>query len=165
MVRTAVHCLQCAVPDVGEGAMRTFVYRARFEPGEKRGVILASFPDVPEAITEGRGEADATTQAQEALGLALLTYPARNIPLPETKAKGGDLAPIAVEAAVAAKLAFLDAFREAGIGKSEFGRRIGKDEKEVRRLLDPRHPTKLSTLTETLAASRHRRRSRGIAEQ
>jgi len=132
--------------------MRTFVYRARFEPGEKRGVILARFPDVPEAITEGRGEADATTQAQEALGLALLTYPARNIPLPKPKAKGGDLVPIAVEAAVAAKLAFLDAFREAGIGKSEFGRRIGKDEKEVRRLLDPRHPTKLSTLTETLRA-------------
>jgi antitoxin HicB len=55
--------------------------------------------------------------------LALLTYPARNIPLPKPKAKGGDLVPIAVEAAVAAKLAFLDAFREAGIGKSEFGRR------------------------------------------
>ena len=60
--------------------------------------------------------------------------------------------PIAVEAAVAAKLAFLDAFRESGIGKSEFGRRIGKDEKEVRRLLDPRHPTKLSTLTQALRA-------------
>jgi antitoxin HicB len=132
--------------------MRTFVYRARFEPGEKRGVIVVSFPDVPEAITEGRGEADATAQAQQALGLALLTYPARNIPLPKPKAKGGDLVPIAVEAAVAAKLAFLDAFREAGIGKSEFGRRIGKDEKEVRRLLDPRHPTKLSTLTKALRA-------------
>ena len=128
--------------------MRTFVYRARFEPGEKRGVIVVSFPDVLEAITEGRGEADATTQAQEALGLALLTYPARNIPLPKPKAKGGDLVPIAVEAAVAAKLAFLDAFREAGIGTSGFGRRIGKDEKEVRRLLGPRRPTKLSTLTE-----------------
>ena len=48
--------------------MRTFVHRARFEPGEKRGVIVVSFPDVPEAITEGRGEADATAQAQEALG-------------------------------------------------------------------------------------------------
>ncbi len=73
--------------------MRTFVYRARFEPGEKRGVIVVSFPDVPEAITEGRGEADATTQAQEALGLALLTYPARNIPRRSLKAKGGDLVP------------------------------------------------------------------------
>jgi len=132
------------------GAMRTFVYRACFELGEKRGVIVVSFPDVPEAITEGRGETDARNQAQEALGLALLTYPGRNLPLPKPKARGSNLVPIAVEPAVAAKLAFLDAFREAGIGKSEFGRRIGKDEKEVRRLLDPKHPTKLSTLTDAL---------------
>jgi antitoxin HicB len=130
--------------------MRTFVYRARFEPGEKRGVTVVSFPDVPEAITEGRSKADAVTQAQEALGLALLTYPARELPLPKAKARGADLVAIAVEAAVAAKLAFLDAFREAGMSKSEFGRRLGKDEKEVRRLLDPKHPTKLSTLTDAL---------------
>src|SRR5271165_606094 len=130
--------------------MRTFVYRARFEPGEKRGVMVVSFPDVPEAITQGRDAADAVGQAQEALGLALLTYPARNLPLPKPKARGNDLVPIAVEPAVAAKLAFLDAFREAGIGKSEFGRRMGKDEKEVRRLLDPKHATKLGTLTEAL---------------
>jgi len=131
--------------------MKTFVYRACFEPGEKRGAIVVSFPDVPEAITEGKGEADARTQAQEALGLALLTYPARNLPLPKPRAKGSELVPIAVEAAVAAKLAFLDVFREAGISKSEFGRRIGKDEKEVRRLLDPKHATKLGTLTEALS--------------
>ena len=130
--------------------MRTFVYRARFEPCVKRGVIVVSFPDVPEAITEGKGEADAMTQAQEALGLALLTCPDRHLPLPKPKARGGDLVAIAVEAAIAAKLAFLDAFREAGISKSEFGRKIGKDEKEVRRLLDPKHATKLSTLTEAL---------------
>src|ERR1700730_4474629 len=130
--------------------MTTFVYRARFEPGEKRGVIVVSFPDVPEAITEGRGEADAMSQAQEALGLALLSYPVRDLRRTNAKAKGGYLVQIAVEAAVAAKLAFLDAFREAGIGKSEFGRKIGKDEKEVRCLLDPKHPSKLSTLTEAL---------------
>jgi antitoxin HicB len=130
--------------------MRTFVYRARLEPGEKRGVIVVSFPDVPEAITEGKGEADAIAQAQEALGLALLTYPARNIPLPKPKARGSHLVPVTVEAAVAAKLAFLEAFRAARISKSEFGRRIRKDEKEVRRLLDPKHPTKLSTLTDAL---------------
>jgi antitoxin HicB len=114
-------------------------------------VIVVSFPDVPEAITEGKGEADARMQAQEAVGLALLTYPARNLPLPKPRAKGSELVPIAVEAAVAAKLAFLDAFREAGVSKSEFGRRIEKDEKEVRRLLDPKHATKLGTLTEALS--------------
>jgi antitoxin HicB len=130
--------------------MRTFVYRARFEPGEKRGVVVVSFPDVPEAITQGRGEIDARTQAQKALGLALLTYPHRDLSLPKSKSRGSNLVPIAVEAPVAAKLALLDAFRASGMSKSEFGRRIGKDEKEVRRLLNPQHATKLSTLAHAL---------------
>ena len=136
--------------------MRNFVYRARFEPGEKRGVIVVSFPDVPEAITEGRGQADAMRQARESLGLGLLTYPARALPLPKPRARGGGLVAIAVEPAVAAKLAFLDAFRNARISKSEFGRRIGKDEKEVRRLLDPKHPSKVSTLSDALGVLGHR---------
>jgi antitoxin HicB len=132
-----------------DAPMLTFVYRARFEPGEKRGIVV-TFPDVPEAITEGKNETDARRQAEEALGLALLTYPARGLALPKAKVRGRDLVPIHVEADVAAKLALLDAFRTAKISKSEFARRIGKDEKEVRRLLDPRHPTKLGALTGAL---------------
>ena len=54
--------------------MRTFVYAARFEPGDESGLVV-SFPDVSEAITQGDGEADAMKQAQEALGLALLLVP------------------------------------------------------------------------------------------
>jgi antitoxin HicB len=53
---------------------------------------------------------------------------------------------------VAAKLAVLEAFRDAGITKAELARRLDKDEKEVRRILDPRHSTKLPALTEALHA-------------
>jgi len=52
----------------------------------------------------------------------------------------------------AAKLAVLDAFRETGIVKSDLARRMGKDEKEIRRILDPRHATKLPALTAALEA-------------
>jgi len=76
--------------------MRTFVYAARFELGDERGLVV-TFPDVPEAITQGDSEADAIKQAQEALGLALLTYPRRGLPVPVAKAKGRGLIPIAVE--------------------------------------------------------------------
>jgi antitoxin HicB len=129
--------------------MRTFVYAARFEPGDEGGVVV-SFPDIPEAITQGDSEADAIKQAQEALGLALLTYPRRGLPIPYARAKGRGLIAIAVEPEVAAKIAVLEAFKRSGISKSELGRRLGKDEKEVRRILDPRHRTKLATLTEAL---------------
>lgn len=129
--------------------MKAFVYYAQFEPGDEHGIVV-SFPDVPEAITQGEDEADAFAQAEEALGLALLTYPARNMALPKPKARGAKLVAIAVAPETAAKLAVIEAVREAGISKSEFARRIGKDEKEARRILDPRHPTKLATLTTAL---------------
>ena len=91
-------------------------------------------------------------QAEEALGLALLTYPQRGLPLPEPEHRSGGLVPVAVAAEDAAKIAVLDAWRASGISKSEFARRIGKDEKEARRILDPMHPTKLPVLTEALRA-------------
>jgi antitoxin HicB len=58
--------------------------------------------------------------------------------------------PVAVAPDVAAKLAVLEAFTEAGISKADLARHLAKDEKEVRRMLDPRHPTKLPALTEAL---------------
>ena len=45
----------------------------------------------------------------------------------------------------------LPAMREAGITKKELAGRLGVDEKEVRRMLNPRHPTKLPRIEEALA--------------
>jgi antitoxin HicB len=135
--------------------IQTFVYRAKFEPGERRGIVV-SFPDVPEAITQGRNAADALTQAEDALGLALLSYPERGLALPKPKARGAKLVPVAIAPEVAAKLALLDALRERGLSKSAFARLIDKDEKEVRRILDPYHATKMSTLDSALRALNRR---------
>ncbi|MDR3422198.1 MAG: type II toxin-antitoxin system HicB family antitoxin [Xanthobacteraceae bacterium] len=132
--------------------MRAYTYRAQFEPGERRGNIVVTFPDVPEAVTQGRGEVDARAMAEESLGLALLAYLKRGKPLPRARAKSRGLVDVAVVPNVAAKLAVLESFAVAGITKSELARRLGKDEKEVRRILDPKHPTKLPALTAALRA-------------
>ena len=135
--------------------MQSFMFHAEFEKGARRGIVV-SFPDVPEAITQGDDMQDARAMAEDALGLALLTYPERGLPLPKARARGKGLVAVAVAPDVAAKLAVLEAFRTADITKSELARRIGKNEKEVRRILDPRHATKLATLTEALNALGHR---------
>jgi len=132
--------------------MRAYAYRALFEAGDRRGNIVVSFPDVPEVVTQGRGEVDARAMAEEALGLVLLTYLEHGRPLPKPRARSRNLVDIAVAPDVAAKLAVLEYFAAAGITKSELARRIGKDEKEVRRILDPKHPTKLPALTAALRA-------------
>lgn len=130
--------------------MRTYSYRAIIEAGESPGVQVVSFPDVPEAITEGTGWADALRQAADALGLALLAYLREGKPLPPADAGEGE--PVTVSAEVAAKLAVIEAFTAAGITKTELARRIGRDEREVRRILDPMHPTKLPMLVQALEA-------------
>ena len=132
--------------------MRSYIYRALCKAGDRRGNIVVTFPDVPEVVTQGRGEADARAMAEEALGLGLLSYLVRGKLLPKSRAKGRNLVDIAVAPDVAAKLAVLESFAAAGISKSELARRIGKDEKEVRRILDPKHPTKLPALTAALRA-------------
>jgi antitoxin HicB len=131
--------------------MQPFVYHARFEPGDERGIVV-TFPDVPEAITEGDNEVEARDMAEKALALALLSYPMRGKPLPAPASQGGGLVPIIVAPEDAAKLAVLDAWRHAGVSKSVLARRLGKDEKEVRRILDPMHSTKLSVLEAALRA-------------
>jgi antitoxin HicB len=132
--------------------MRSYIYRALCEPGDRRGNVVVTFPDVPEVVTQGRGEAGARAMAEEALAFGLLSYLVRGKPLPKPRAKGRNLVDIAVAPDVAAKLAVLESFAAAGISKSELARRIGKDEKEVRRILDPKHPTKLPALTAALRA-------------
>jgi antitoxin HicB len=133
----------------GTGTMRTYAYAAIFEPTERQGGFVVTFPDVPEAITEGDDMADARAQAEDALGVALLTYLEMNRPLPEAAAVGTMITP---DAEVAAKIAVIETFRQAGISRSELARRIGKDEKEARRLLDPDTATKLPLMKAALAA-------------
>ena len=45
--------------------MRTFVYPARFERGDTPDVLVVTFRDVPEAITQGKGLKDAYWQAAD----------------------------------------------------------------------------------------------------
>lgn len=132
--------------------MTTFSYPAIFEPGESEGVVVATFPDVPEAITEGDGLDDARAMAADALGVALLTYVRSGRALPRARRPGKGSEPVAVEPAVAAKLAVLIAFTETGLSRGELARRLGKDEREIRRILDPRHPTKIGALDAALRA-------------
>jgi antitoxin HicB len=49
------------------------------------------------------------------------------------------------------KAALYQAMNEEGISKSELARRMGNDEKDVRRMLVPRHPTKAPAIERALA--------------
>jgi antitoxin HicB len=130
--------------------VQAFVYPARFERGERPGVLVITFRDLPEAITQGRDEKDAIWQAADCLEEAIAGRIAdgREIPRASKPARRERLIP--VPAPMAAKAALYLALRDAGMTNVQLARKLGCDEREVRRMLDPRHPTKLPRINEAL---------------
>jgi antitoxin HicB len=127
-------------------------YIAKFEPDGDG--YLVTFPDLPEAITGGEDEAEAIANAMDALEVCLLTYVEKGLPLPQPTNRPptrGERS-ILPSAATAAKLAFIQAFRESGLTRVSLAKQLGKAEGEVRRMLDPYHPTKLPALENALRA-------------
>ncbi len=131
--------------------MTHYLYPARLRR-DADGRTLVSFPDLPEALTDGADEAEALIEARDCLSEALmnrLTH-GETVPAPSAPKRGQRL--IAPDPLVAAKAALYRALAEQGITISELARRLGADRKNVRRLLDPRHRSTLSGLAEALSA-------------
>ena len=60
-------------------------YPARITPGED-GLVLVTFPDVPEAVVCGAGEEAALEKASEVLDIVLAGYESEQRPIPEPSA-------------------------------------------------------------------------------
>lgn len=131
---------------------REFLYPVMLTPDETDGGFVVTFPDLPEAITQGEDVPDALAQAADALEEAIAGRIRRGDRIPEPSVALGDQSLVSVPALTAAKAALYLALREAGISKSDLADRLGCDEKEVRRLLDPCHPSKLPRIQKALAA-------------
>lgn len=131
--------------------MANFLYPATLTP-EKGNGLTVRFVDLPEAITSGKSRADALTQAADCLEEAIAgrITDGLDIPKPSTARRNQKL--IALPAPTAAKAALYLAIKDAGISNSELARRLGFDEKEIRRMLDPRHATRLSRIEKVLDA-------------
>lgn len=71
-----------------------------------------------------------------------------SIPPPSARRSGERR--VAVPPTMAAKAALVLAFRESGLSRLAFARRLGVDDKVVRRMLDPRHATAANRLQKAL---------------
>ncbi|HEY6545864.1 MAG TPA: type II toxin-antitoxin system HicB family antitoxin [Dokdonella sp.] len=113
------------------------------------GGFTVTFPDLPEGITQGDTEEEAFAEARDCLDevLASRVNDQESIPQPSRVGK------FAVEpsAQIAAKVALYEAFRESGINRSALARKLSIAETEVRRMLDPHHPTKLPRIEGALS--------------
>jgi antitoxin HicB len=108
--------------------------------------LLVTFKDVPEAITFGKTEADALSNAVDALETGLSFYVDARKPLPKpSKAKRGQklVSPSALESA---KLGVYQAMMDQGIKKAELARRLGWHMPQIDRLFDLKHSSKFDQI-------------------
>jgi antitoxin HicB len=118
---------------------------------DQNGTVIAQAVDAPGALTVGRDEADAIGQATDALItlFAHLMSAGESIPPPSRPKRGQPCA--ILPPGVAAKLAIYQSMRAAGLTQAALAERLGCDPRQVRRLLDLDHRSRLDQLEAALA--------------
>jgi antitoxin HicB len=130
--------------------MKGFTYPAMLVRDSKAGGYTIIFRDLPEAITQAENIAEAKMQGADCLEEAIAGRIRLEESIPEpSKARKNDLS-VSLPALMAAKTAIYLALKEAKISKNELAKRLKCDEKEIRRLLDPRHKSKIERIEAAL---------------
>ena len=126
-------------------------YPVILEP-DTNGTVLVSFTDFPEAHTYGDDDADALAHARELLGDVIADYMdrRRDIPSPSRIRKGDRF--VTVPALSEAKVELYRAMRAEGVRKADLARRLNCHMRQVDRLLNLSHASRLDQLEQAFQA-------------
>ena len=120
------------------------------------GGFVVTFPDIPEAITQGDSIEEALAMALEALETALEFYfeDKRAVPKPSKPKRGQHV--VGLPASLSAKVLLLNEMVMQNIRPSELARRLNTTPQEINRLTNLRHTTRIDGIAAALhAMGRH----------
>jgi len=129
-----------------------FMYPVTLTPDEADGGFVATFVDIPEAITQGDTEAEALAAAKDALASALDFYfeDKRAVPAPSRPKRGQHV--IELAASLSAKVLLLNEMVTQDVRPAELARRLNTTPQEVNRLTNVRHTTRIDGIAAALQA-------------
>ena len=130
--------------------MNCFEYPVLLTPADEGGYVVTC-RDLPELVTQGESIDEALEQAADAMDEVFATYLTDGLDLPPPSRARRREHLVAPPAEAAAKAALYVAMRQAGISKVQLAKRLGVDEKEVRRLLDPHYGSKLPRIAKAIS--------------
>jgi antitoxin HicB len=131
-----------------------YKFPVEFSPDDN-GTVMATFPDVPEAVSFGDDEADALVHAADALETALAGYIAdrRDVPI------GSDAAgrPVIILPLLASlKVSAYAAMRARNWRKADLARALFVNPRQIDRLFDLHHATSVEQLEAAFLACGYR---------
>jgi len=130
--------------------MERFEYAVSLAAAEEGGFVVVC-RDLPQLVTQGDDMAHALAEAADAMDEVFAAYMLGGLRFPQpSKARKGEHL-VSPPAGTTAKAALYVAMSEAGITKVQLAKRLGVDEKEVRRLLDPHYGSKLPRIAQAIS--------------
>ncbi len=117
---------------------------------DAKGMFVATFADIPEAITQGNTKDEALAAAQDALETALDFYfeDNRQVPTPSLAKRGQPV--VELPASLSAKVLLLNEMIGQGVRPAELARRLNTTPQEVNRLTNVQHTTRIDRIAEAL---------------
>jgi antitoxin HicB len=114
--------------------------------------FLVTFPDIPEAITQGENRESALSAAKDALESALDFYfeDMRPVPAPSPVKRGQES--VELSASMAAKVLLLNEMIRQHVRPAELARRMKTTPQEVNRLTNIKHASKIDGIAAAMKA-------------
>jgi antitoxin HicB len=132
-------------------ARATYSYPASLESDED-GRIVVRFPALPEALTDGADEAEALSEAADCLSEALASRIVDGEEIPATPPLAPGQYLVSPDPTVALKAALYEALRRRDMTVADLADLLDMDWHQAARLIDPKRPSKLTSLAAALAA-------------
>ncbi len=131
--------------------MHTFAYPTKLTEDKDDGGYIVTFRDIPEAITQGDTIEACMIEARDCLDEAIAGRidDREDIPIPSKARKHERIINVPVMTAVKASLYIK--MKERRFTNTKLAKLLDVDEKEVRRMLDPHHGTKVSAMERALS--------------
>jgi antitoxin HicB len=131
--------------------MQTWIFPAVIEKLAEDD-FLATFPDLPEAMTGGASLAEVRDNAADALEEVILAYLAHGQPIPAPRDPRGSEEAVILDPVTAARAALATAMRAKKISNVALAKTLGKTEGAIRRLTDGSSGVKIDTVLQAMNA-------------
>lgn len=129
--------------------MERFEYAVLLKPAKEGGFVVTC-RDLPQLITQGDDVTVSLAEAVDAMDEVFAAYLKGGLELPAPSKKKQDEYLVSPPAETVAKAALYVAMKAAGMSRVQLAKRLGVDEKEVRRLLDPHYGSKLPRIAQAI---------------
>ena len=129
-----------------------FSFPVTLTADEVDGGFTVTFRDLPEAITQGENIEDALNEAADCLEEAIANRVIRRLEIPTPSEPNENEHMVTTPLQTSFKASIWLAMQEKNLNQTQLAQTLKVDEKEVRRILDPSHNTKLETLERSLLA-------------